>query len=101
MCGVVAAAFVAQFLIWYLASKYWSVIIPDVAHPMLLQLDGDVIYVSQISHWALWGSFVAFLTTIVGLVGLGAYYRWIGVAIPPLPDNKMTRLNLDQDLADQ
>lgn len=94
MWVIVTLAFGASVLIEYSVSKYLSAKYPDTVHSDALRMDGDVIYVSSASHFAVSGSFAAVLIAVFALVGLGVYYRWAGVAPPPLRQEKMTRLNL-------
>jgi hypothetical protein len=92
--SITACTFIANLLIWYLIPRYWSVTIPDKAHPDTIRFNGAVIHVSSISHRLFTGSFIAALVAIFALVGLGFYYRSIGIAMPPLPRDDITPLNL-------
>ena len=84
--------------IWVLVSslipRYWSFPIADKAHPDTIQLNGTVVHMSRISHWLFTGSFIAMLVGIVVLVGLGVYYRSVGIAVPTVREG-MTRLNIN------
>jgi hypothetical protein len=92
---IVACCFAALSLIWYLTPRYWSVPVADKTHPESIQLDGKILHISVISHWLFTGSFVTVLIAVLALVGLGLYYRWIGVAMPPISRDGTTRLNID------
>jgi hypothetical protein len=96
MLVIVACTFAAWLLISYLIPRYWSVPIADKAHPDTIRLDGAIVHISTISHWLFTGSFIAAFITILSLVGLGFYYRLVGVAGPPMRDG-MTRLDINRE----
>jgi hypothetical protein len=93
MLVVVACACAAWLLISYLIPRYWSVAIADKTHPDTIRLNGAIVHISTISHWLFTGSFITFFIAILGFVGLGFYYRAVGVATPPMRE-QMTRLNI-------
>jgi hypothetical protein len=82
MSGIVSCIFAANILLWYLIPTYWSVRIPDKAHPVALQFNGTVYHVSATSHWLFAGSFVVALIAVLPLVLLRLYYRLTGIAAP-------------------
>jgi hypothetical protein len=86
MLVIVVCTFVAWLLISYLIPRYWSVPIADKAHPDTIRLDGAIVHISTISHWLLTGSFISIFIANLTLVGLGFYYRLVGVAGPPMRD---------------
>lgn len=96
VAGIVACVFGANVLVWYLIPKYWSAGIPDKAHPTALGFNGTIYYVSPMSHWLFAGSFVSALVAVVGLVGLGFYYRATGLAVPPVRGEDTTQLKLNR-----
>jgi hypothetical protein len=92
--GIVACIFSANALFWYLISRYFSVRVPDKAHPITVRFNGTVLHISSISHWLFAGSFVATFIAILSLVVLGLYYRATGVAAPPMRDDDIIQLKL-------
>lgn len=95
MLVVVACTCAAWLLISYLIPRYWSVAIADKTHTDTIRVDGTIFHISAVSHWLLTGSFITLLIAVLALVGLGFYYRLVGIAGPPMRD-EMTRLNISR-----
>jgi hypothetical protein len=96
MWVIVACTFAAWLLISYLIPRCWSVPIADKAHPDTIRLDGAIVHISTSSHWLFTGSFITVFLAILVLVGLGLYYRFVGIAAPPVRDGT-TRLHINRE----
>ena len=96
MLVIVACTFAAWLLISYLIPRYWSVPIADKAHSDTIRFDGAIVHISAVSHWLFTGSFITVLIAILALVGLGFYYRLVGVAGPPMRDGMTLGINRER-----